>query len=96
MATVQQILQATKKLQEAIDAFIAETGWNEAGVLTSWIMVGHQSRWEGEDLIDTYPIWFKDGQQSRHINVGLLSTALDQVDDPDGYERIDDEDDEKS
>jgi hypothetical protein len=93
VATIHQIVEATKKLQSAIDAFIEETGWNDAGVLTSWVMVGHQARWEGEDLIDTYPIWFKDAQQSRHITAGLLSTALDQIDDPDGYRRLDDEDD---
>lgn len=90
MATAKEIVEATKKLQAAIDFFIEEVGWNRSGVLTSWVMVGHQTKWEGGDLIDTYPIWFKDGQQSKHISLGLLSTALDQLDDPDGYERLDD------
>jgi hypothetical protein len=93
VATFEKILEATEKLQTAIDSFIEETGWNEAGVLTSWIMVGHQAKWEGTELVDTYPIWFKGGQQSKHINLGLLNTALDQIDDPDGYERLDDQDD---
>lgn len=91
MATQEQIKEAHKKLDAAIENFIQECEWGKAGVLTSWVIVGHQVAYDNDgDLVDTYPIWYRGAQQSHHVNLGLLNAGIDAV--SSNFTRVDDED----
>lgn len=79
---------AQEKLDAAVEEFIRDTGWNSSGVLTSWIIVGHQMNYDEDgDEIGAYPIVFKNGVQAHHINVGLLGVGL-KILEGDRYQRM--------
>jgi hypothetical protein len=70
--------KAQAELDAAIDKFMVTSGFADAGVLTAYMLVCHQTKWDEDgDAVDTYPLIYKGGLQSRHINIGLLEVARD-------------------
>jgi hypothetical protein len=68
------------ELDEAVDAFIRDTGWNEAGALTSWVLVGHQMRFDVDgEIISTYPMVYKGGSLPDHVAMGLIEVLRAQT-----------------
>jgi hypothetical protein len=68
---------AQVKLDAAVEEFLRETEWNEAGVLTGWVLVGAQMGVDSVgDGTSVYPVIYMGGQQAPHVTIGLLSMGL--------------------
>lgn len=67
-------------IDEAVETFIRESGWNESGALTAWVLIGHQVSFDDSgDTVDTYPTIIKGGSQPDHIVIGLLQMFISQM-----------------
>ena len=79
MADTEQERQAQHALDEAVDTFMRESGWAESGVLTAWVLVGHQAGFDDGEETVTYPIVYSRGAVPDHVALGLLDIARDAI-----------------
>lgn len=93
MSDKERVEAARKKLEAAVDAYFEESGWNDAGVLTSWMFIGHQLSYDDSGgMEDTYAMMYKGGQASEHVALGLLGSAKRKIDSTPWVRREGDED----
>lgn len=90
---------AQAKLDEAVETYIREMGWNgteDMGlVTTAWVMVAHQTGWDVTDTSHSgYLLIYKGGSQPDHVARGLFGQGLDIVRHIGRYEREGDGDEE--
>lgn len=73
------IVAAQRKLDAAVDEFMAVMEWN-AGVTTAWAMVAHQHEFSPEgDVMSAYQCIYKGGSLADHQALGLFDIAKDNV-----------------
>lgn len=70
--------EAQAKLDQAVQDFIKESGWDRGLILTSYVLVGHQHGYEDDgELRSGYPIIYMSGELPLHSILGLLKVGMD-------------------
>lgn len=80
MATDATLAAAQRKLDAAVEEYLTATGWSKSGVLTAWVLVGHQHGvGDDGDITTCVPIVYMNGTQPDHVALGLLQIAADTI-----------------
>lgn len=68
--------KAQKELDESVEKFLRDTGWNSGGVLVSYVLIMHSASYDTEGFeTSQYGTVLKGGSQPEHVVLGLLEKS---------------------
>jgi hypothetical protein len=82
VATRDDVTAAQRELDQAVAEYVKKVGWDNAGIVTSWGLVMHQTQFDdGPEggMLSSYNVVYMGGSQPDHIAIGLFQVASDTV-----------------